>query len=107
MLFDQSLHRFSQLFGRYGYGSIPDFYDEEAEEAGEDVDFVSILDELSEHLADGETAIIQETGSEKLRCLTGFAIAIHSTGETASVNLESIHEIAGKKFGGNISHCSW
>ncbi len=36
-----------------------------------------------------------ETGAEKLRYLTGWAQAINSRGETRTLNLEDIYEIAG------------
>jgi hypothetical protein len=96
-------------FGFYStefHGGLPTFYDEEAEERGEDC-VVSILDEISSYLADGETAVIQEAGAEKLRYVTGRSYAIHSSGEHVKVCIDGIYAIAESKFGGNITECSW
>ena len=62
----------------------------------EDGDFegISILDEISTHLAEGETAIIMEVGSEKFRYLTGLAIAIHHTGDCVEISLDRIYDCA-------------
>jgi hypothetical protein len=83
-------------------GYIPTRYDEE------DDDCISILDEISSYLAEGETAIIMETGNDKAKYLNGLAFAIHSNGECISKSLASdIFKEAGNKFGGNITYCEY
>lgn len=61
------------------------------EESRDDFD----LDEfISEHLADGEVAILLEVGHEQHRYLTGWAIAINNKGERRRVNLDDIYLLA-------------
>jgi hypothetical protein len=94
-----------QLFGFIscdGFGCIPVIWEDE--ETGEER---SILDEISEYLADGETVVIQEVGSEKMRYFCGIAIAIHSSGKFVNLNLRDIYQIATEKFGGEISECEY
>ena len=57
----------------------------------EEVDFVS---ELAGHLADHEVMIIVGNGYEKMRYLTGFAVAINNKGERRHVTVEDIYELA-------------
>jgi len=62
------------------YGGWPTGrYNEETEDY-EDYDLAS---ELSEHLAEGEVAVLLEIGAEKLRYLSGFAVAVDSRGHRA------------------------
>ena len=56
----------------------------------EDEEEIDLHAELAEHLAEGEVAILEEVGAEKLRYLVGYAVAVNHRGETLSV---SIHEI--------------
>jgi hypothetical protein len=55
------------------------------------VDFVG---ELAGHLADHEVMIIVGNGYEKMRYLTGFAVAINNKGERRQVTVEDIYELA-------------
>ena len=41
---------------------------------------IDLMDEVSQHLADGEVAIFMEVGAEKLRYVVGSAIAINNKG---------------------------
>lgn len=59
---------------------------------------ISIHDELAEHLAEGEIAILMEAGAEKLRYVTGNAVAIHSSGKRIEIDLFEIYSKAAKKF---------
>lgn len=61
--------------------------------------FVNVVDMIAEHLADGECAIFQHVGFEKLRYLTGYAVAVHSTGEHIEVDIDSIYKLARDRFG--------
>ena len=70
---------------------LPTSYFDEVK--GEDVD-ADPLDELVDHLAPGHVAIYIEIGHEKMCYVNGFAYAINSRGETASVNLSEIMERA-------------
>ena len=64
---------------------------------------IDIPAELAGHLADGETAILLEIGSEKLRYLAGTALAVHSTGQTIVISLFDIYDRASAAFGGTIT----
>ena len=71
------------------YGSIPSYrYKEGAEDGNfEEVDFAQ---ELAAHLVDGEVAIYQEVGHEKLRYLSGFSVAVRSDGKVLSSGIDEI-----------------
>lgn len=70
-------------------------YDDEIGE-GYDIDIETIV---AEHLADGEVAVLMEVGAEKLRYLTGWAVAIHSSGSVERVSIDDIYQKARKAFG--------
>ena len=57
---------------------------------------VDFLAELAKHLARHEVAVIVGNGYEKMRYLTGFAVAVNGKDERRSVNIESIYELAKK-----------
>ena len=87
-------------------GSIPcEIWDEENDEYSHDFDFDK---ELAQHLQDGEVAIYQEVGAEKLRYLVGYSVAVNSKGETAMVSINDIYKIAQEELGGeNITPCEY
>ena len=67
-----------------------------------DMDEVDFGGELASHLVDGEVAIFIEVGAEKLRYVSGYAIAVNSKGETRQVFLMDIYKAAGD-LGPNIT----
>lgn len=71
--------------------TAPEDLEEVMSEEREEIDFEQ---ELSAHLQDGWVAVLMQTGSEKLRYLTGYAVAINSKGEKKSVNLDAIYGLA-------------
>jgi hypothetical protein len=85
-------------------GSFP--YADYEEETGEwiDIDFFS---ELSKHLAEGEVAIAQTTGSEKLRYLVGVAQAVNSEGDFLEINIDDIYDLVREKWGVNPTVCEY
>lgn len=71
----------------YDSGCFPTVrYDEET---GDGIE-IWWAEELSAHLADGEVAVMIEAGAEKLRYISGWARAIHSSGDEVFVNLDDI-----------------
>lgn len=54
--------------------------------------------ELFAHLADGEVAVLMEVGNEKLRYLTGYAVAVNHKGDIVSVRLDEIYKKACQAF---------
>lgn len=70
----------------------------------EDIDFV---DELASHLADGEVAVLMTAGAEKLRYVTGCAVAVKNDGSSVSVNIDDIYDLAFLKWGVQPSHAEY
>lgn len=67
----------------------------------EDEEF-DIFIELSEHLEEGQVAVLEEVGSEKLRVLVGYAVAVNHLGETVTVNIDDVYERAAEKWGSEV-----
>lgn len=63
-------------------------YDERSDEDTE----IDVAAELAGHLAEGEVAILQEVGAEKLRYLTGYSIAVNHKGEQLWVSINDIYQ---------------
>lgn len=61
-----------------------------------DIDFFS---EVAEHLADNEVFVWIEAGAEKLRYISGNAVAVHSDGRTVTLGLSEIYDRARAEFG--------
>ena len=61
-----------------------------------------LIIELSGHLADGWVAILMEAGAEKLRYVSGFAIAVNNRGAIETVHLSDIYEKA-QWLGGHLT----
>lgn len=59
---------------------------------------IDFIGELTGQLAEGEVAVIMETGAQKLSYLTGNAVAVHSSGETVSLDLNNIYALAAERF---------
>lgn len=62
-----------------------DAWDEETDEE------CSLADILPDHLADGEIVVLMGAGAEKLRYISGWAIAVHSSGEIERLTLSDIY----------------
>lgn len=93
-----SLDCFQDDEGRYAIaaqGWPTSNYDDEEDEEYE----VFLTMDLSTHLREGEVAVLMEVGNEKLRYLTGTAVAVNHKGEQVSVSLDSIYEKAALAFG--------
>ncbi len=45
---------------------------------GEKCEDFDLVEELAQHLADGEIAVLVEAGAEKLRYITGDAVAVRN-----------------------------
>lgn len=79
-------------------GGIPTRWPDDIN-AGDDEQEISITAEIGNHLADGQVCIILEIGNEKMRYLTGAAIAICADGHREEINLDSIYEMAADHYG--------
>lgn len=79
--------------------SLTMWEDDEGVELDEERDLII---ELSGHLADGWVAILMEAGAEKLRYVSGFAIAVNNRGAIETVHLSDIYEKA-QWLGGHLT----
>jgi len=59
---------------------------------------IDLVAELAQHLPKGQVAILMEVGAEKLRYLTGVAIAVNHKGCAAVVSLDDIYRKAARTF---------
>ena len=72
----------------------------------DDFDDIDVSEQLSAHLADNEVAILMEVGNEKLRYVSGSAVAVNNKGQCATVNLDDIYQAA-RKLGSNITRSEY
>lgn len=62
-------------------------------------EYIDFEDVVAPHLADGEVCVFMSAGHEKLRYITGNAIAFINTGEYVALSLGHIYQMAQDKFG--------
>ena len=74
---------------------------------GDNYEDFDLVEELAQHLADGEIAVLVEAGAEKLRYITGEAIAVNSKGERVALSLGHIYELAEQAFGQRPSEAAY
>ena len=68
-----------------------------------DIEF-DALSLIAPHLETGQVCVMMECGAEKLRYLSGIALAFDHTGlKTCIVSLEDIYALAEQAFGGVVS----
>jgi hypothetical protein len=67
-------------------------------EADDQLDEFDLLNELAGHLADGEVAVLMESGSENLRYIAGSAFAVARGKEPVRISLDSIYELAAREL---------
>ena len=56
-----------------------------------EIDFYA---ELAKHLQNGWVAIVMEVGAEKLRYVTGYAVAVNHNGKCCDVSIDRIYQLA-------------
>jgi hypothetical protein len=71
-------------------------------EETDDYDDIDLPGQLSAHLADDEVAILMEVGNEKLRYVSGSAVAVNNQGKSVLLNLGTIYQKA-RRLGNNIT----
>ena len=62
------------------------------EDGTEDYEDIDFEDELAPHLADGEVAVLMTAGAEKLRYVTGYAIAVKNDGSRMTLDINDIYD---------------
>ena len=75
--------------------------------ATDEYEALDILQELSQHLAVGEVAVLMESGAEKLRYITGIANAVNHKGEVVHVSIDEIYQRAFEQFGVMPTHAQY
>lgn len=65
-----------------------------ADDDADDYVDIDLPAELAAHLVPDEVAVLMEIGSEKLRYVTGIAVAVNHKGESVRMDLNSIYEAA-------------
>jgi hypothetical protein len=68
---------------------------------------IDLACELSAHLEEGEIAVLLQAGAEKLRYITGDALAVNHRGEQVTLSLDDIYGLAKTAFGGVPSDASY
>jgi hypothetical protein len=63
-------------------------------------------DIFKRHLAENQVAIIMGSGAEKLRYITGWAMAFNNKGESKSINLDDIYDLA-KELGSEVTTATY
>jgi hypothetical protein len=58
------------------------------------------------HLADDQVAIIMGSGAEKLRYISGWALAFNNKGESKFISLDNIYDLA-KELGSKITTATY
>ena len=59
---------------------------------------IDLVAELAQHLPKGQIAVLMEIGAEKLRYLTGVAIAVNHKGRVVELTLSDIYRKASRTF---------
>jgi len=73
-------------------------------EDGEDIE-VDFISDLYKHLQEGEVAIVQEIGNEKLLYFTGYSLVIDWQGNTKYFSIADAYDWANEKYGREICRC--
>lgn len=77
----------------------------EGEEIESEVE-IDFMEELGLYLADEEVAVLQECGSENLRYVNGYAIAVNNKGERREISINKIYDLA-KELGSKITRAEY
>ena len=80
------------------FGGWPQF-----DSDGEPIDFAALL---APHLEENSIAVLQEIGAEKMRYLTGTAVALNAKGVTREVSICDIYKLAAD-LGGEVTKAEW
>ncbi|HSW45458.1 MAG TPA: hypothetical protein VLM89_07800 [Phycisphaerae bacterium] len=87
-----------------GHGDWPTILREDPD-TGEEYE-ADLFDELAKHLHDEDVAVLMEAGAEKLRYVSGWAVAVNSKGDRVEIGLSDIYEKA-KHLGKNITEATY
>ncbi|WP_099020825.1 hypothetical protein [Mycolicibacterium palauense] len=68
---------------------------------------LSVPDMIAEHLQHDQVAVFVHVGSEKLRYLSAYSIAVHADGRQVRVDIDDIYQRAASEFGVTIGEIDW
>ena len=71
---------------------------------------IDVVAELAAHLAEGQIAVLMESGHEKCRYVDGNAVAVDHAGNRVAIELRDIYDLAAKTFGipvEQITECAY
>ncbi len=60
----------------------------------DDYEEIDVVKSVAAHLQEGSVAVFMEVGAEKMRYVTGWAVAVNHKGDTARVSLDDIYKQA-------------
>lgn len=66
-----------------------------------------VPDMIAEHLQDGQVAVFVHAGSEKLRYLSAYSIAVHANGNQVRIDLYDIYQRAAGAFDVDVNEIDW
>ena len=78
-------------------GGWPSFRSRNDQEDQDD-EAIDLAAEISNHLAPGEVCILQQVGAEKLRYLSGLALAVNAAGETLQISIDDIYTLVRERW---------
>jgi hypothetical protein len=92
--------------GGWDWSYVAELEDEDGEiiETDLEIDWVEVF---ARHLADGWVAILMETGAEKYRYLSGYALAVNSKGESREINLSRDIDKLAHELGDTVTGVGW
>jgi hypothetical protein len=90
------------LFSDNEYGGWPAYI--WIQDDAQDFDLISAV---APWLAEDSVAVFMEVGAEKLRYLTGWAVAVNKKGQQVMVSIDDIYDKAKEAFGVQPSPASW
>lgn len=96
---EEEKQRLACVFGIYSDDAGSGWWPYMVENADGEFQEFDLVDSLAPHLADGQVAVLMESGAEKLRYLCGNAVAFDNTGNVVQVNLDDIYAKAFDAFG--------
>lgn len=96
--------RFVVLQRDAGDGGLPSWREAPSVDGPDDLEEIDFLGEIGAHVAPGEVLVLLEAGSQRLRCVAGFAWAVRGTAhgrapEVVAVSLDDIYAHAAAAFG--------
>lgn len=92
--------------GGWDWSYVAELEDEDGEivETDLEIDWVEVF---ARHLVDGWVAILMETGAEKYRYLSGYALAVNSKGESREINLSRDIDKLAREIGETVTGVGW